>query len=99
MENVLLVFVVFQALGFALFGKFQTEAPWWQMFFKWMIILGLAYALFTYFGEIVTLVTFGILLLLSIIIHVTWCLKKGIHPLKATPGKKYYALRGWNWKE
>lgn len=99
MENVLIFLFVFLALGFAVFGKFQTEAPWWQLFLKWMAILGIAYLLYANFGEIITFIVFGILVAMSLVIHVWWCVKNGIHPLKATPRKKYYALRGWTWKE
>jgi hypothetical protein len=31
--------------------------------------------------------------------HITICKKNGIDPLKATPRRKYYDLRGWKWEE
>jgi uncharacterized membrane protein len=99
MENILFVLFVSHSLGFAVFGKFQTEAPWWQLFAKWMAILGIAYLLFVNFGEVVTFITFGVLFAVSVIIHVAWCRKNHIHPMNANPRKTYYALRGWEWKE
>lgn len=99
MENVLLALFIFLSLGIAVFGKFQMDAPWWQLFIKWMAILGVSYLLFINFGETVTYVVFVILISISFIIHFAWCRKNGIHPLKATPRKKYYQLRGWEWKE
>jgi hypothetical protein len=99
MEKILLVLFVFHSLGFAVFGKFQTEAPWWQLFFKGMAILGFAYLLFVNFGQAITFITFGALFTVSIVIHVAWCRENHIHPMSATPRKKYYALRGWEWKE
>lgn len=99
METILFALFVFHSLGFAVFGKFQTEAPWWQLFFKWMAIVGVAYLLYVNFGEAVTFITFGVLFALSIVIHVAWCRKNHIHPMNATPRKRYYELRGWEWKE
>jgi hypothetical protein len=31
--------------------------------------------------------------------HFTWCRRNGIHPLYATPRRRYYELRGWMWRE
>jgi hypothetical protein len=31
--------------------------------------------------------------------HFVWCRRHGIDPLRATPRRKYYELRGWTWPE
>lgn len=31
--------------------------------------------------------------------HFIYCRREGIHPLYATPRRKYYELRGWKWQE
>ena len=31
--------------------------------------------------------------------HVWWCRRHGIDPIRATPRRKYYELRGWPWPE
>ena len=31
--------------------------------------------------------------------HFVWCQRNGIHPLRATPRRRYYQLRGWTWPE
>ena len=33
------------------------------------------------------------------IVHTVWCKKHSIHPIYATPRRKYYELRGWVWPE
>lgn len=99
MERILLMLLIAQSLGFAVFGKFQAEAPWWQMFLKWMVIIAIAYTLFLFSGETITFVVFDALFALSLIVHVGWCRKNHIHPTQATPRKKYYELRDWEWKE
>ena len=30
-------------------------------------------------------------------VHYSWCRKHAIHPIHATPRRKYYELRGWSW--
>jgi len=32
-------------------------------------------------------------------VHFMWCRRHGIDPVHATPRRKYYALRGWTWRE
>jgi len=32
-------------------------------------------------------------------VHVLYCRKHGIHPVHATPRRKYYELRNWAWQE
>jgi hypothetical protein len=34
---------------------------------------------------------------LGIAFHCWWCIKNDIHPLRATPRRRYYELRGWDW--
>ncbi len=35
----------------------------------------------------------------GMIFHLVWCRRHGIHPLEATPRRRYYALRRWDWVE
>lgn len=35
--------------------------------------------------------------LISATFHLVWRRCDGIDPLKATPSRRYYALRGWTW--
>jgi hypothetical protein len=99
METELLMLFFAHLVGIAIFGKFQSQTPWWRHILKWSIILLIGYLLNIKFGQTVTLVTFAIVFLLGIIGHVLWCRKHNIHPFNATPRKKYYQLRGWAWEE
>ena len=31
------------------------------------------------------------------VFHFVWCRRHGIDPLRATPRRRYYELRGWTW--
>ena len=31
--------------------------------------------------------------------HIWWCRKHGIDPIRATPRRRYYELRGWSWPD
>jgi hypothetical protein len=86
-------------VGFSIFGKFQTETPWWQMTLKWIIIMAVTYGMYFYFGEIGAFSLLGVACGISIPVHIIWCKRNGIHLLKATPRKKYYQLRHWEWTE
>jgi hypothetical protein len=37
------------------------------------------------------------ILVLGSIVHISWCRKHGIDPIRATPRRRYYELRGWQW--
>ncbi len=99
MEAELLALLIMQVAGLSIFGKFQSETPWWQMTFKWFMIIVITYMLFSFFGHVATFSALGFLLILSLLIHFMWCKHHGIHPLKATPKRKYYELRNWKWTE
>src|SRR5690349_5513083 len=99
MEKVLLTLIIFQTLGFAVFGKFESEAPWWRSPLKWSFIIGIVWLVNFYFGELVTFIVLGSLYVLAMIVHITWCRAHGIHPIHATPRRKYFELRGWKWVE
>jgi hypothetical membrane protein len=99
MERVLILLFVFQSLGLALFGKFQTETAWWKQVTKWMVILLIVSALYALAGEIIAIVTLPVLMLAGVVAHIIWCKRNGIHPMDATPRKKYYRIRAWDWKE
>jgi hypothetical protein len=36
---------------------------------------------------------------LGLVVHLVWCRKNGIDPLRATPRRRYYEMRGWDWPE
>ncbi|MGE0552789.1 MAG: hypothetical protein AB7R55_05110 [Gemmatimonadales bacterium] len=85
-------------LGQSTFAVFEVETPAWRKVLKWGIVSGLTLALYGAVGHwAVILPIAGALLGAGF--HFWWCGKNGIHPLHATPRRRYYELRGWPWPE
>ena len=99
MEKELLALFALHTVGVAVFGRFESETPWWRLVMKWTIILGLIWWISTAFGQAAALYVILAMTFLGVGFHFIWCRKNGIHPVTATPRKKYYELRGWTWKE
>ncbi|HMQ01329.1 MAG TPA: hypothetical protein PKC24_16225 [Cyclobacteriaceae bacterium] len=99
MELELLILFLMHTVGASIFGRFEVETAWWRLSLKWLMVLGIAYVLNINFGQAVSLSFLGILFLAGLSFHFIWCKRNGIHPLHATPRKKYYQLRKWNWEE
>ncbi|MBN2566286.1 MAG: hypothetical protein JXB46_11305 [Candidatus Eisenbacteria bacterium] len=92
---VLLVIVVF---GTSIFGIFETETPRWRKLVKWPVFCGITVGLYYAIGHLALAFPIG-LLAAAAAYHIFWCHRHGIHPLHATPRRKYYELRGWRWHE
>lgn len=105
MENIsnmspeFLALFIFHTLGVSVFGKFEGETAWWKKALKWIVLLAIIYALYTFFGHGITLTTILILAIVGVVFHFWWCKRNQIHPLNATPRRKYYELRKWEWHE
>ncbi len=97
-EVELLLLLLIQTLGTSIFAVFEIETPAWRKILKWVIIVGLTLGLFPLLGHW-SLLCPAALLAVGVAVHLTWCRKHGIHPVKATPRRKYYELRGWEWVE
>ncbi len=90
--------LIIQTVFISAFAKFEVETPLWKKLPKWFFIDGITIGLYFWFGHWAIL--FPILALIpGTLYHFYWCRKNGIHPLKATPKKKYYKLRNWKWEE
>ena len=84
--------------GMVIFGRFEVETPAWRGILKWAIMILGTIGLYQAVGHWALLFpTFG--LAVGGTVHIVWCKKHGIHPIHATPRKKYYELRGWAWVE
>ena len=85
-------------VGASVFAAFEVETPAWRKLLKWSVMIALTLALTGPLGHwaLAVPVAFGGL---GLTYHVYWCRKNGIHPLRATPRRKYYELRGWKWPE
>ena len=85
-------------IGAEMFAPFEVETPAWRKILKWSVVIALTLTLERFFGHWAILAPLG-LGGLGVAIHWVWCRKHGIHPLRATPRRRYYELRGWEWHE
>lgn len=94
----LLALLALQTIGSAVFAVFEVETEPWRKILKWtlalLLTLGL-YALAGHWALALPLVLAGA----GLAFHLWWCRRHGIHPLRATPRRRYYELRGWRWPE
>ncbi len=92
------VLLALLTVGSSIFAVFEVETPRWRKVLKWLIIsagtVGLFYAV-GHLAILVPVVAGGA----GLIVHFAWCRKHGIHPIYATPRRKYYELRHWEWPE
>ena len=94
----LVVLLVLQTLGTSLFARFEAETPATKRLIKWTILIGGTVGLYFVVGHWALLFP-GTMMALGTTYHFIFCRREGIHPLYATPRKKYYELRGWKWQE
>ena len=90
--------LVLHVLGTSIFNVFEVETPWWRLTLKWAILIALTYLVYTFFGHWALAVGFtgaGV----GAVVHFSWCRRHGIDPVRATPRRKYYQLRGWVWQD
>ena len=98
MELELAVLLVVAVIGPAVFARFEIETAPSRKLLKWGVVVGLTLALSRLVGHwALALPTLGGLA--GVTGHFVWCRRNGIDPLEATPRRKYYALRGWAWRE
>lgn len=86
------------AVSSSVFDKFEAETPVARKLLRWLIAAALTLGPYPFVGHwsLVPLAAFAVLGLSA---HVIWCLRNKIHPLTATPRRRYYQLRGWTWPE
>lgn len=92
------VLLLSQLVGTEIFAPFEVETPAWRKILKWLVVIGITLSLYVLIGHWAVAVPVG-LGLLGLSFHIVWCKKHGIHPLRATPRRRYYELRGWPWRE
>ncbi|HCN84865.1 MAG TPA: hypothetical protein DIT07_14795 [Sphingobacteriaceae bacterium] len=97
METVLIVLLFLQTFCNTVFGRFEAETPF-RMFRKWVVIDCLIIGLY-YYISLWTLGVLFVLLIAGLGLHFYVCRKYGFDPIKATPRKKYYEFRKWEWPE
>lgn len=97
-ELELAVLLALSVIGQSAFAPFEIETPVWRKILKWTILVVATLALTAWIGHwaLILPVTGG---LAGVIVHTHWCRKHGIDPLSATPRRRYYELRGWQWRD
>jgi hypothetical protein len=85
-------------VGTSFFAVFEVETPGWRKALKWVVVCGSTVLLSRVVGHwalLLPAVAGGI----GTTFHFVWCRRHGIDPVRATPRKRYYELRGWAWPE
>ena len=98
LELELWVLLVLLTVGSSLFAVFEVETPRWRKMLKWVIIIGETVGLYYVAGHLAVFLPI-VAGSVGATYHVAWCRKHGIHPLYATPRRKCYDLRQWEWPE
>ncbi len=95
-EVELFVLLVVAVLGQSTFARFEIETPAWRKITKWFTMIALTLGLYLGIGHwaLVVPVVMGAA---GTTFHFIWCRRNGIDPIRATPVRKYYELRGWQW--
>lgn len=90
--------LAFAIIGQSSFARFEIETPALRKILKWFGLSAATLVLFRYVGHWAVLLPCA-LGLAGATIHFVWCRRNGIDPWRATPSRRYYALRGWTWPE
>ena len=97
-ELELYVLLALFVLGTLIFDVFEVETARWRKILKWFIVSAGTIGLYHVVGH--RALAFPLVLgMVGTAFHFSWCRKHGIHPIHATPRRKYYELRGWSWPE
>ena len=85
-------------VGPSVFAPFELETAPARKVLKWALVCGVTLGLALVVGHwaIAFPVAAG---LAGATFHFIWCRRNGIHPLRATPRRRYYELRGWAWRD
>ena len=97
-ELELYVLLAIIILGSSMFSVFEVETPRWRKLFKWLVLISVTIGLYYVVGHVALVVPLG-LTALGATVHFIWCRRHGIDPIHATPRRRYYELRGWQWPD
>jgi hypothetical protein len=97
-ELELSVLLIMSVVGQSIFSRFALEVPAWRQILKWLVLTGITLGLYAVAGHWALFLPV-VLVAALLPAHFTWCRRNGIDPLRATPARKYYELRGWTWPE
>ena len=94
----LFVLLIISVIGQNTFARFEIEIPAWRKILKWFCVIGATLGLYSVIRHWALLLPIG-LGTAGVVYHFVWCRRNGIHPLRATPARRYYELRGWAWPQ
>jgi len=83
-------------VGQSTFARFEIEVPAWRKILKWLAVIALTLGAYAAIRHWALLVPLG-LGAAGTTFHFIWCRRNSIDPIRATPARKYYELRGWTW--
>ena len=95
-ELELAVLLAFAIIGQSTFARFEIETPAIRKIVKWFTMVALTLLLYRFVGHWALAVPIG-MGAAGTTFHFIWCRRNGIDPIRATPARKYYQLRGWTW--
>src|SRR5262245_22478775 len=90
------VLLAFAIIGQSTFARFEIETPAIRKIIKWFTMVALTLGLYTAIGHWALLVPL-LMGAAGTTFHFVWCRRNGIDPIRATPARRYYELRGWTW--
>jgi hypothetical protein len=97
-ELELAVLLAFAIVGQSTFARFEIETPAIRKIVKWFAMAGLTLLVYRFSGHWALLLPV-VMGAAGTTFHFVWCRRNGIDPLRATPTRKYYELRGWAWPD
>jgi len=95
-ELELAILLALAVIGQSTFARFEIETPAFRKIIKWFSMVAITLGLYGVIGHWTLLVP-AILGAAGTTFHFIWCRRNGIDPIRATPARRYYELRGWTW--
>ena len=92
----LFVLLAFAIVAQSAFARFEIETSPSRKIFKWSAMSALTLGLSLVIGHWALLVPV-LLGAAGTTFHIVWCRRNSIDPVRATPRRRYYELRGWPW--
>src|SRR4029453_15474068 len=95
-ELELFVLLALAIIGQSTFARFAIETPAWRKILKWFVVVGITLGIYRFAGHWALLfpIATGAA---GTAVHFAWCRRHDIDPIRATPARRYYELRGWTW--
>lgn len=97
-ELELYILLVIFIPGSSIFAVFEVETARWCKVLKLLIVCSVTIGLYYAAGHFALVFPIGGGVV-GTAFHVWWCRKHNIDPIHATPRRKYYELRNWDWPE